>query len=61
MYFKKFMQHIWTTLLKNIHYCERRAIKIDERENLQNVFIDTLTFFIRKKLQKLKQISFGDL
>lgn len=43
--------------IKNIHTCERRAIKMDDRENFQDIFIDTLTVFTRNNLQKRKQIS----
>lgn len=43
-----FMQHIWTIYNKSTHNCERSEIKIDEREIIQDLFINTLSFFTGK-------------
>lgn len=56
-----FMQLIWTVFNKKIHTCERNAIKIDEKENFQDIFIATLSFFTLSKSQDQKQISYGEL
>lgn len=46
---------------KNTNTCERSAIKIDERENIQDtcIFIET-SFFTWKNSQEQKPISYGD-
>lgn len=38
------MLHIWTNFKKNSQTLERSAIDIDEKENYQNKFIQTLSF-----------------
>lgn len=61
---KIFMLRIWTIFnKKKKHTCEtcaRRAIEIDERENFQDNFINTLSCFPRKISKELKQIPYGD-
>lgn len=44
--------HLDDFLNKNTHIFERNAIKIDKRENIQDIFIDTLSFFTRKNSKK---------
>lgn len=46
---------------KNTYIYERSKIEIDERENILDIFIGTLLFITRKKIQDRKQISYGDL
>lgn len=41
---KIFMQRSKTIFNKNIRTCERSAFDIDERENFQDIFTDTLSF-----------------
>lgn len=45
---------------KNTYIYERSKIEIDERENILDIFIGTLLFITRKKIQDRKQISYGD-
>lgn len=42
---------------KNTYIYERSKIEIDERENILDIFIGTLLFITRKKIQDRKQIS----
>lgn len=53
-----FMPHFLTIFNVNTHPCERSAMKIDKRDNSQDIFIDTLSFFNRNYSRK--QISQGD-
>lgn len=39
-----------------MYSCERSVIKIDERGNFQEIFINILSVFIRKKSQERKQV-----
>lgn len=55
------MPHILTTFNENTHTCERSAIKKDERENIQNIFVDLLSFFPMKNSSEQKLIFYGDL
>lgn len=41
--FKIFMQHIWMIFNKNTHIFERSAIEINERKNINNIFIDRIS------------------
>lgn len=51
------MQHIWSiSNFRNTHTCERGAIEIDERENLQDILINTPSFFTWKNLQERKHV-----
>lgn len=55
------MPHILTTFNENTHTCERRAIKKDETENIQNIIVDLLSFFLWKILQNENWFFYGDL
>lgn len=50
------MQHFLDDLIKNAHACERRSIEIinNKRRNIQNIFIDILSFITRKKITGAK-------
>lgn len=43
------MQHVWTILKKKSHTCERSAIEINEKENIQDISVDTLSFLTRNE------------
>lgn len=45
-------------LIKNTHTSERNIDKIDKRKNVQNIFIDTLSFFTHLSSQDQKQIFY---
>lgn len=52
----------WTIFSKNTLSCERTIItEINESETVQDIVIDTLLVFTRKKLQDRKHIPFGDV
>lgn len=55
------MQHMSTILNKIAHTCEKSAIEIDVRENIQEIFIATLSYFTQKNSQERKQISYRNL
>ena len=46
------MQHIWPIFNKNTHTCDKNGIDINERENFQDIFIHTFSFFTRKISQE---------
>ena len=46
---------------KNTHTSERNTIEIDEREYIQDIFIEQLSLFTHKISQEQKQFSYGDL
>lgn len=37
------------------------SFEMDERKTVQDIFIDTLSFFNQKNSQERKKISYGDL
>lgn len=43
-----FMQYIWTIFNKNTQTFERSRFEIDEREYINDFFIDTISFSLRK-------------
>lgn len=45
-----FMQHIWKFFSKRTHTCEKSAVEIDQREYIQDAFIDTFIIFHSEKL-----------
>lgn len=47
-------------LKESTHTCKRSAIKIDQMENIQDIFNDILSYFTRKSSQERKQISCGE-
>lgn len=48
----------WTIFSKNTLSC---ITEINESETIQDIVIDTLSVFTRKKLQDRKHIPFGDV
>lgn len=46
---------------KNTLSCERTITETNESETIQDIVIDTLLVFTRKKLQDRKHIPFGDV
>lgn len=46
---------------KTPHTCERNTAGIDEREYVQDIFIEQLSLFTHKSTQERKHISYGDL
>ena len=58
---KLLLLSLFDDFLKNTHTCERNTVKIDERENIQDIVIKQLSFFTHKSSQERKQISYGDL
>lgn len=57
---KLFMQHIWA-IFENTHTCVRIAIEINEKEYIQDIFIDISSFFTRKNSQEWKQRSLTEI
>lgn len=56
-YFIIFMRKIYNVkCLWNTHTCEISVIEIDERENLQDVFIDTIQVWTRKILKEQNRV-----
>lgn len=51
----------WTIFSKNTLSCERTITETNESETIQDIVIDTLLVFTRKKLQDRKHIPFGDV
>lgn len=51
----------WTIFSKNTLSCERTITETNECETIQDIVIDTLLVFTRKKLQDRKHIPFGDV
>lgn len=55
---------IWSTFAfnRNTHTCKKKsAIEINDIEKIQNIFINTLSFFTHKNLRERKLISYGEL
>lgn len=50
----------WTIFSKNTLSCERTITETNESA-IQDIVIDTLLVFTRKKLQDRKHIPFGDV
>lgn len=50
----KYLCGTFRLFLINTHTCEKSATQSNERENIQDMFIDTLSFFTRKKITGTK-------
>lgn len=55
------MQHFWKIIYKNTHTCERSAIETKGRENVQDIFISTLSFFTGTKADFLGRYIMGNI
>lgn len=44
-----------------VHICERNTVTIDERENIQNYFIDILSFFYESSQERKYILKMGNV